>query len=388
MSERSTVHTVGSRLVRRAILVPVSTVSAGRRLLDVAELVESDPYLHVVFSPVPGPDVNAVELFLLGNGIFPLPWSEVLHTHFDLILSADGVGLSALSGPVIVVPADPTQEITPFGPDLVNRTPSPTITLSTSRQRSELRALCEIPTAPVTVIGDPVYDRLIASLPFRSCYRAAFRLASEDTLTLVSSASGSSSLFDRSPGLLTRLANELWPLDHTLLCLLDPEIWATYGARQVRAWAKDATRYGLVLIGPDVDWRVAVVAADNVIGDFGTVSMYAASIGRRVLLAHTPPENLAAGSPDEALARSSSVLNPRMPLRQQVANQQLTRPLDSSDMAYHLTSAPRWSGVALRALIYRTLGLQQPAGQASYEPVSVPATPGNGSYCQREICLR
>lgn len=37
---------------------------------------------------------------------------------------------------------------------------------------------------------------------------------------------------------------------------------------------------GLRLLGPEFDWRAAIIAADNVLGDHGSTTAYAAAIGK------------------------------------------------------------------------------------------------------------
>lgn len=82
---------------------------------------------------------------------------------------------------------------------------------------------------------------------------------------------------DVLPLILRRLTSEL-PIDeYRTAAVLHPNIWAGHGPGQVRLWLDRARRAGLALVDPLAGWRQALIAADLVIGDFGSVSYYAAT---------------------------------------------------------------------------------------------------------------
>lgn len=64
--------------------------------------------------------------------------------------------------------------------------------------------------------------------------------------------------------------------------------WSPY-RWQVRAWLTGCVRADLGLLPQEESWRAALVAADVVIGDYGSVTGYAAGIGVPVLLTADRP---------------------------------------------------------------------------------------------------
>lgn len=124
----------------------------------------------------------------------------------------------------------------------------------------------------------------------------------------VSSTWGPGSLL-RCPDLLPRLAAELPTDSYQLVGIVHPEVWSWHGRRQVRAWLADSMRRGLILIPPEEGWRAVLAAADVVIGDQGSVTCYAAAIGRPVLLASFPQQELDPASAVAGLAGQPSSLD-------------------------------------------------------------------------------
>ena len=93
---------------------------------------------------------------------------------------------------------------------------------------------------------------------------------------------------DVLPSLLPRLASEFPADEYRFAAVLHPNIWHGHGPGQIRAWLDRAQRAGLALIDPLHGWRQALIAADAVIGDHGSVTYYAAALGTPVLLGPLP----------------------------------------------------------------------------------------------------
>ncbi|WP_370468446.1 hypothetical protein [Streptacidiphilus sp. P02-A3a] len=87
------------------------------------------------------------------------------------------------------------------------------------------------------------------------------------------------------------------PDEYRVAAVLHPNIWHGHGTGQIRTWLDRACRNGLTLIDPLDGWRQALIAADAVIGDFGSVSYYAAALGLPVLLGAASGEVLDPDSP-------------------------------------------------------------------------------------------
>ncbi|MDT0306402.1 hypothetical protein RM780_05425 [Streptomyces sp. DSM 44917] len=236
--------------------------------------------------------------------------------------------------------------------------------------------------------GDPCYDRLLAALPYRERFRRALGVARGQRLVLVTSTWGGASLLGRSepqgpdapPGLLPRLTAELSADEYRTAAVLHPNVWHGHGPGQVRAWLDGARRAGLLLIPPLEGWRQALIAADCVIGDHGSVTFYAAALGRPVLLAAFPDPDAGAdldpASPVAALGRHAPRLNAAGSLRAQIE-----RAVSAHDPARHagprelVTSAPGGSAALLRALFYRLIGIPEPAGSPALLDRLLPPRP-------------
>ncbi|WP_405769548.1 hypothetical protein [Streptomyces sp. NBC_01538] len=133
-----------------------------------------------------------------------------------------------------------------------------------------------------------------------------------------------------------------------------------------------AQRGGLTLVDPLDGWQQALLAADVVVGDFGSVSYYAAALGTPVLLGAAPLAGLAADSPVADFVRKAPRLDPYAPLRAQLDALLAThRPM--SGPAEFTTSAPGEAAVRLRRVFYDVLGIPEPAAPALLDPLPLPA---------------
>jgi hypothetical protein len=86
-------------------------------------------------------------------------------------------------------------------------------------------------------------------------------------------------------------------------------------ARLVRARAADA---GVTVLGPDQGWQPALVAADCVLSDHGSTSLYAAALDKPLLLAGGPGTTTVAGSATAALREVATALDVDGDLRAQI----------------------------------------------------------------------
>ena len=244
--------------------------------------------------------------------------------------------------------------------------------LSHPEQLARLTASCP-QAAPTAVFGgDPCYDRLLESLPYRERYRADLGLEPGQRLVVLNSTWNPGSLFgdehDILPMLLDRLSTEL-PIDgYRVAAVLHPNIWYGHGPGQIRAWLDRACRAGMLLIPPLDGWRQTLAAADCVIGDHGSVSYYAAAIGLPVLLAAFPAEELDPASPVAEFGRTADRLRVDLPLRPQIDEQMRAhRPERFARLAQWASSEPGRSAELLRGLFYRALGIDEPAHAARFD---------------------
>ncbi|WP_308296222.1 hypothetical protein [Streptomyces sp. ISL-96] len=177
---------------------------------------------------------------------------------------------------------------------------------------------------------------------------------------------------DVLPWLLPRLSAELPADEYRVAVVLHPNIWHGHGPGQIRAWLDRARRSGLALIDPLEDWRQALIAADAVIGDHGSVSYYAAALGVPVLLGAAPESGLDPLAPVSDFVRRAPRLDVYAPLLPQVASllaghQCLAGPKEFT------TSLPGEAALRLRRLFYALVGVSEPPWPALLEPLPMPA---------------
>jgi len=246
------------------------------------------------------------------------------------------------------------------------------IVLSHESELGRLGRSCPEALPVASVIGDSSYDRLIAGLPHRDAYRRALAVDPDQKLVVVSSTWGPGSLFGRWPRLLPRLIAELPRREYRIVMLLHPNVWFGHGAWQVSAWLADCRRNGLSLVPPEADWRAVLVAADWVIGDHGSATLYGTAGGAPVMLAGFPRSDV---DPASALARLAAVA-PRISrlgsLRDQLARAAEVRPDHYRSVTDGITSAPGRFDRNMRRLMYRLLDLRQPATIPVAAPASMP----------------
>jgi hypothetical protein len=244
------------------------------------------------------------------------------------------------------------------------------IVLSHKAQLNLLAAQCP-PALPVAVVtGDPCYDRLCASLHLRAAYRSALGVEPDQEFVVVASTWGPTGLFGRFPDIITELPHSLDRDRCRVAALLHPAAW-THGARQLRAWLAPARAAGLLLVEPTVDWRAVLVAADHVIGDHGSVSTYAAAIGRPVCHVDTGADLTPDSAQEYLRARA-----PRWRTDQPITSRCKPDAGLSDAVRDRLTSCPGQAHRMLRASMYRLLKLTEPATAPVAEPVPLPLVGG------------
>ena len=116
-------------------------------------------------------------------------------------------------------------------------------------------------------------------------------------LVVTASTWGTASLFSQLTDLHDRLLAELPQDRYRVVALMHPNVWYGHGPRQVRAWRGSAMRRGLALVPPESEWLGAILAADVVIGDAGSTTVYAAAAGVPVVLGTFPDEDVVPGPP-------------------------------------------------------------------------------------------
>ncbi|WP_329065833.1 hypothetical protein [Streptomyces sp. NBC_01429] len=395
---------------RKKVLVLVHTEVYGKRLQDVLPLLESDLRVEVVFTIAPHAFNEGAARFLRDLGATVLPWQEAVRTEFDLALTAGSRGMEQVRAPIVRishgaghmslerVPGDGTggtgwAGATGASGTAVGRVRGPggitgpgyltwngavvprAVALPHSDDLRALKRWCPEALPVAEVVGDPSYDRIAASLPLRERYRAALGLRLDEHLVLVTSTWGRRSSFNRLDALLPRLLTELPARRYRKALLVHPNVWSQHGHWQVRAWLADCRRAGVIVLPPDMDWRAPLVAADSVIGDYGSVTLYATMTGAAVLLARYPHGDANPASPGVAMALATPALCPTRSLAEQLRYAAAEYPrLEYAAISARISSEPGRFGSNMRRVMYRLLGLGQPAFPPATETVPLPAS--------------
>ncbi|MEV7623174.1 hypothetical protein [Actinoplanes sp. NPDC089786] len=375
----------------RRVLAVVHTMVSGQRLLDVIDLVESDPRVQVVFTVAPDVFNHGVEDYLNGLGALVVPWAQATHERFDLALAAANDGLTEIHAPLVLMAhgAGHGKTARPLdrGGPIAGRPPvfgleerhlvqggrvlPSALLLAHDSEREILRRQCPAALPIAVVTGDICFDRLVRSRDERDKYRRCLRIGADQQLVVVSSTWGRDGIFGATRELLPRLLDNLPGDRFRIAALLHPAVWA-HGHRQVRAWTRDCRAAGLILPEPADDWRGLIAAADQVIGDHGSVTAYAAGAGVPTMRVDAEwSQQCAPGTAQELVGRRAARLRLGDPLEPQFRD---ARPLDAGEVARRLTSYPGEAGERMRRHLYRLLELAQPGRHRRTEPVPVPVS--------------
>src|SRR5690625_2155969 len=338
----------------RTVLAVARTLTSAIRLLGALECFRADSRVQVVFT------VDADSAFSTGSqallereGAALIPWEQAAETPVDLVVTAsENIDFSAFDAPAVVLPhgvgfhkyvpdsRGPERRLS--GLVAEEHLAAKPIVLAVSHPEQEKQLFAASPhTAGATAcVGDLAYDGLLAGAPLRRHYRERLGVADDRRLVLVSSTWGPEALIGRRPDTAAELLAEL-PVDrYRVAAALHPNVWSGHSSWQVRAWLARAREAGRLLLPPERGWEAAVVAADCVIGDHGSVTFYAAALDRPVLLGAFGAEAVP-GTPVAAFAESAPRLGPPGGLRGEV----------ESAIGGHVPG--RYAGPAERALARR-----------------------------------
>jgi len=380
----------------RRVLIVAHTVPSTTQLLRVAPLFRSDRRVQLHFTRAPDDFGDGVDDVLRELGVKPIPWDAAAKAPYQLALAASLGELHKVHAPIVtlphgaghhkLVPAKPgggppaAREVYGFDrPRLIRdgRFIPTKITLSHTDQLAQLDGSCPgAAEAQVgAVVGDPIHDQIIAGLPNRAHYRRALGLRDRRRLVVVvSSTWGAQSLYNQDESLLPRLLTELPRDSYRVIAVLHPNIQVEHGQYQIDLWLDGCRRMGLRVVEPQDDWQAAVIAADWVIGDHGSVTLYATLAPAPVLLATFPGSAVAPGSPPAVFAEAAprlglSRLDPPIEAQLRAA---VPPSAPTGLVGRRITSEPGRFAQNMRRLLYGILELPEPPWPAELPPIRTP----------------
>ena len=374
----------------RRVLVMASTMASIKRLMDIAALLQRDLRVQLVFTVPPNVFNRGAAQMLNAQGAPLVSWDHAVGQSFDLAVTANYGHIESVDAPVAVFShgasrnslARPRRRgalpvvgpVVGFSPSELIRggmvVPS-ALALGHDRELQLLEEGCPQALPIARVVGDPCYDRLIAGGAMRESYRTALGLASGQRLVVVTSTWRPNSLLGSATQLLDRLVRELPAPEYRVVLLTHPNIWAAHGEYQLRAWLAPYAARGLTVVGPEVDWQPLLLAADWIIGDHGSVTLYGAATGIPILLGAFPEQDVH----PQSGAATLGALAPRVvdgasiPAQLEHAAEYFD-PDAMAPVAALISSEPGGFARHTRRLLYGLLELGQPA-----TPAVLPAAP-------------
>ncbi|MFF2651432.1 hypothetical protein [Streptomyces sp. NPDC058045] len=376
----------------RRVLVVVHTVTFAQRLREVFELLETDLRIQLVFTVAPHAFGTGTTEYLRSLGISTVPWKEALRAEFDLALAAGSRGVHRLRAPVLRISHGAGQiklltDVSTLArgerrvPGMLSRqhllhdgelVPS-AIVYAHDRDLAELAESCPEALPVAHVLGDPCVDRITAGVPRREAYRGALGIGGRQRLVVVSSTWGPTSTFGRLDSLLPQLLSQLPREGYRVAMLVHPNVFAGHGDRQVRGWLSCCRERGIAVVPPEADWQSVLIAADWVIGDHGSLTAYGTLTGATMLLTAGPRREVSASSPAALLSAVAPVVSPAHPLAEQLEYAaRLRRPGQYDQVTASLSSVPGEFHRRMRSVVYRMLGLGEPASPSPAAPPPLP----------------
>ncbi|MEC4015258.1 hypothetical protein [Streptomyces sp. H27-D2] len=359
----------------KTLVVAARTLTSATRVLEtLPALLRGDSRVTVVFAYDTTSAFNDGVLDLLRDaGCRVMPWAQLSCVTPDLIISAsENVDVPDDDCPVLVLPHGVGfQKLVPDArsartrlsgvvPDALLEAGRAWLAISHPDQEEQLLTTHPKAAGRTLLVGDPVFDQLLTSLPRAGSYRRALGVGDEQRLVVISSTWGPTSLIGRNPELPARLLAQLPYDEYKLAAIIHPNVWSGHGSWQLRALQAAALEAGMLLMSPVHAWQSALVAADVVIGDHGSVTLYGAALGKPLLLAAFGSDSVP-GTAIARLGRTAPHLDPREDLRPQIESAVREHtPGRYAETSAHAFAEPGQALTRLRTAVYSLLKLAEP----------------------------
>ncbi|MGW4826253.1 hypothetical protein ACWEOG_01635 [Amycolatopsis japonica] len=369
------------------MLVVARTLTSAYRLLEAWTLFRDDFRIRLLFT-INGTSAfsDGVEEVLRHAGVRLVSWEAVRDKRvtYDLVLSAsENIDFQAITKHTVVLPhglgfnkyvPDSNGDgirLAGLPPEEVLRAGDATVVLSHPEQRQQLAAVSPASTGQTEIVGDPTMAQLLESQGLRDRFREAFGTL-DRTFVVLASTWRPDSLLGRWRSLPSMLLAEL-PADLYQVCVaIHPNVWSFYGRAQISRWFASALDAGLLLLPPDSGWQAALIAADQVITDHGSLGLFAAALDKPILHAG-PSSEIVDGTPPDELLREATELVRNTPLRQQLDHyRSVHQPGRFDHITARVFAHTSEADSNLRNLIYRRLTLTPPSDELSPRRFSVP----------------
>ncbi|MFE2292540.1 hypothetical protein [Streptomyces sp. NPDC059452] len=359
----------------KTLVVAARTVTSTVRVLEcLPALLRGDGRVTVVFAHDPTSAFNDGVLDLLHDaGCRVIPWEQVGHAEPDLILTAsENIDVPEGHCPVLVLPHGigfqkqvpdsraPGDRLSGVVPDRLLESGRAWLAISHPGQEEQLLSSHPKAAGRTLLVGDPCYDELLTSADRAGTYREALGVPAAHRLVVLSSTWGPTSLFGRDPGLAARVLAALPYDEFRVAAIVHPNVWAGHGSWQIRNLLAPALEAGLMLVPHIHAWRSALVAADVVVGDHGSVTLYGAALAKPVLLGAFGSEAVP-GTAVAALGRAAPRFDALGDVYGQIASTLAAhRPERLASVAEGAFDQPGRALPRLRTALYQLLDLPEP----------------------------
>ncbi|QSB05682.1 hypothetical protein [Natronoglycomyces albus] len=301
----------------RHILLTGRTLQALARLhFDVRPLLATDSRLRLTYSTHPGSQFESGARQLSNQLTHTvIPWSEVNALQPDLTISASAHhDLPDLPGKLLLLPHGAGHGRRRTGIDGVSGVSADQLrghsgnlpdALALPGVAARDRLAIDFPEAlpKAAVIGDVCLERLRGSAHCRSQYRRHLGIG-ERTLVVVASTWGPHSAYAANPSLPRRLLAQLPSDDYAVAFIPHPNV-GTEHRGPLPELQRPACENGLIMPIAQEGWRALLIASDIVIGDHGSVTLYAAALDKPIALASFGSAEIPAGEPLRAFGATA-----------------------------------------------------------------------------------